>query len=393
MHILVLDTIHGGEDIAEALRQRGDTVDAVDVYRGTGVPESVAASRRYDLVIAPVHLIPSYPLLAKSPVKTHHEMVRELVFPPRISVEITGARGKTTTAFALAHLMTDLGCGILHTSSGTFRMPDRELLWRKSITPASVIAASASAQKLGAEWLIAEESVGVVGFGTLSILTSGDDYPIAGGTKSALAEKCRSLGACRKVLVPRGAPVQNGWQVIDDLVSVTDDVLSFDGGEVRNPLLTLAGYRSALSAAAAAGLLLGLPVEKLAEFSALPGRMCLSENCGVPILDNANSGTNADNTIEAAAYLRRLHPGKPVVLVIGMEHHAVCEGFPVSEIRRAVSLVSPAHLVIISGSDECSDQFPDADTICTTLSAATDSALDIAKTSGGSVLLAAKTWR
>ena len=107
MHVLVLDTIHGGEDIAEALRQRGDTVDAVDVYRGTGVPESVAASRRYDLVTAPVHLIPSHPLLAKSPVKTHHEMVRELVVPPRISVEITGARGKTTTAFALAHLMTD----------------------------------------------------------------------------------------------------------------------------------------------------------------------------------------------------------------------------------------------------------------------------------------------
>ncbi|HJK68525.1 MAG TPA: coenzyme F430 synthase, partial [Methanocorpusculum sp.] len=162
---------------------------------------------------------------------------------------------------------------------------------------------------------------------------------------------------------------------------------------VRNSLLTLAGYRSALSAAAAAGLLLGLPVEKLAEFSALPGRMCLSENCGVPILDNANSGTNADNTIEAAAYLRRQHPEKPVVLVIGMEHHAVCEGFPVNEIRRAVSLVSPAHLVIISGSDGYADQFPDADTICTTLSAATDSALDLAKTSGGSVLLAAKTWR
>ncbi|HJK22106.1 MAG TPA: coenzyme F430 synthase, partial [Methanocorpusculum sp.] len=226
MHVLVLDTIHGGEDIAEALRQRGDTVDAVDVYRGTGVPESVAASRRYDLVTAPVHLIPSHPLLAKSPVKTHHEMVRELVVPPRISVEITGARGKTTTAFALAHLMTDLGCGILHTSSGTFRMPDRELLWRKSITPASVIAASASAQKFGAEWLIAEESVGVAGFGTLGILTSGDDYPIAGGTKSALAEKCRSLAACRTVLVPRGVPMQNGWHVIDDLVSVTDDVLS-----------------------------------------------------------------------------------------------------------------------------------------------------------------------
>lgn len=393
MRILVLDTIHGGADIAAALQQRGDTVDAVDVYRGTGVPEQTAASRSYDLVTAPVHLTPSYPLLAKAPVKTHHEMVRELVVPPRISVEITGARGKTTTAFALAHLMTGTGCGILHTSSGTFRMPESGLLWRKSITPASVIAACTAARNCGAAWLIAEESVGVAGFGTLGILTSADDYAIAGGSKSALQEKCRSLAACRTVLVPRGVPVQNGWQIIEDLVRVEDDVLSFDGGEVTNPLLTLAGYRAALSAAAAAGLLLGQPVEKLADFSALPGRMHLSEKNGVPFLDNANSGTNADTTIEAAAYLRRMRPGRQIVLVIGMEHHAVCEGFPVSEIRRAVSAVRPAHLVIIAETDDCAGQFPDADAVCTTLSEASAAAADLAKHTGGSVLLAAKTWR
>ncbi|MDR0980996.1 MAG: coenzyme F430 synthase [Methanocalculaceae archaeon] len=393
MRILVLDTIHGGADIAAALQQRGDTVDAVDVYRGTGVLEQTAADRSYDLVTAPVHLNPSHPLLAKAPVKTHHEMVRELIVPPRISVEITGARGKTTTAFALAHLMTGTGCGILHTSSGTFRMPETKLLWRKSITPASVIAACTAARNCGASWLIAEESVGVAGFGTLGILTSADDYSIAGGTKSALAEKCRSLAACRTVLVPRGVPVQNGWQIIEDLVSVENDVLSFDGGEVTNPLLTLAGYRAALSAAAAAGLLLGLPVEKLSEFSALAGRMHLSGENGVPVLDNANSGTNADNTIEAAAYLRRMCPGRQIVLVIGMEHHAVCEGFPAHEMHRAISAVRPAQLVIISGADDCAGQFPDADAVCTTLSAAAAAAADLAGKTGGSVLLAAKTWR
>ncbi|MCQ2356680.1 MAG: coenzyme F430 synthase [Methanocorpusculum sp.] len=393
MRILVLDTIHGGADIAAALQQRGDTVDAVDVYRGTGVPEQTAAARSYDLVTAPVHLIPSYPLLAKAPVKTHHEMVRELVVPPRISVEITGARGKTTTAFALAHLMTGTGHGILHTSSGTFRMPESELLWRKSITPASVIAACTAARNCGAVWLIAEESVGVAGFGTLGILTSADDYSIAGGTKSALLEKCRSLAACRTVLVPRGVPVQNGWQVIEDMVSVTGDVLSFDGGEVTNPLLTLAGYRATLSAAAAAGLLLGLPVEKLAKFSAPAGRMQLSEKNGVPFLDNANSGTNADNTIEAAAYLRRMYPDRQIVLVIGMEHHAVCERFPVPEIHRAVSAVHPAHLVIIAETGDYACLFPDADAVCTSLSEASAAAADLAKNTGGSVLLATKTWR
>ena len=34
MHILVLDTIHGGKAISDAFAARGDEVDLVDVYRG-----------------------------------------------------------------------------------------------------------------------------------------------------------------------------------------------------------------------------------------------------------------------------------------------------------------------------------------------------------------------
>lgn len=391
MRVLVLDTIHGGEDIAAALRLRGDTADAVDVYRGTGFPASAAETAEYDLVTAPVHMNPSYPLLGKALVLTHHEMVRELAISPQMCVEITGARGKTTTAFALAHLMH--GCGILHTSSGTYRYPERELLWKKSITPASVIKAADAARACGAAWLVAEESVGVTGIGTLGILTSADDYRIAGGTKSALAEKCRSLAACSRVLVPRGVPVRDGWQVIEDLVSVSGKVLCWDGGETENPLLTLAGYRAALSAAAAAGLLLGLSPRRLVDFSALPGRMCLSEENGVPVLDNANSGTNAANTIEAAAYLRRMRPGLPIVLVIGMEHHAVCEGFSAEEICRAVVVTAPEYLVLIGehGGDAAGDT--DADVVAGTLAYARRAANAIAKKIGGCVLLAVKTWR
>ncbi|HJK02275.1 MAG TPA: coenzyme F430 synthase [Methanocorpusculum sp.] len=394
MRLLVLDTIHGGKDIAKALQMRGNIVDAIDVYRGTWIPEKIVSSCNYDLVIAPVHLHPSYPLLKKAPVKTHHEIVRELITPPRISIEITGARGKTTTAFALAHLMNEIGKGILHTSNGTFQMPEAKFLWKKSITPASVIAASTIAQKNGNIWLIAEESIGVVGFGTLGILTSSRDYTIAGGTKSALQEKYRSLSACSTVLVPRGIPLQNNnWYVIEDLVSVTDEILFFDGGRITNPLLTLPGYKTALSAAAAAGVLLGLNVEKLAEFSAPAGRMSLSNKNGVPLLDNANSGTNADNTIEAAAYLRKMYPNRPLVLVIGMEYHAVCEGFPLSEIHRAISAIKPAHCVIIAGASTDFCQFQEIERVYTTLAEASDIAIDLAKKIEGSVLIAAKTWR
>ena len=146
------------------------------------------------------------------------------------------------------------------------------------------------------------------GIGTLGIMTSADDYPIAAGKRSALAAKLESLAKCKTVLVPRGVPGQDGWHVIDDLVSVEGDVLSWDGGSFKNPLLELAGYREPLKCAAAAGLLLGLDPARLAGFTAIEGRMQYYLEDGVPFLDNANSGTTKATTLDAAAYLRRLVP-------------------------------------------------------------------------------------
>ena len=128
MRILVLDTIHGGKQISRAFAARGDAVDLVDVYRGeTAVDVKTALSRTYDLIVAPVHLDPDHPLLkhATVPVISHHEAVRQLLGDdiPRPMIEITGARGKTTTAHALASLLP--GKGILHTSNGTFRFPEK----------------------------------------------------------------------------------------------------------------------------------------------------------------------------------------------------------------------------------------------------------------------------
>lgn len=390
MRVLVLDTIHGGAVLADALRSRGDTVDAVDVYRSSAFPAELAAEKTYDLTTAPVHLDPAYPLLRKTPVCTHHELAGQLVTPPPLSVEITGTRGKTTTAFAVAHLLA--GSGVLHTSSGTFLYPSRNLLFKKSITPASVIPVAAEAARHHAAWLIAEESAGVCGFGTLGILTSADDYPIAAGKRSALAAKLESLRRCTSVLVPDGVPKEPGWHAVGDLVSVRGNTLFWDGGELQSPLLTLAGYRAALSTAAAAGLLLGLPVAGLSSFEALPGRMHLSVSGGIPVLDNAGSGTNADNAIEAAAYLRRQHPSREIVLVIGMEEHAVCEGFPPNEIVRAARVIAPGRLILISGADEAGVSCP-ADAVCRTLAAAKETAFGYAKDIHGSILLAVKTWR
>ncbi|MFA5221610.1 MAG: coenzyme F430 synthase, partial [Methanoregula sp.] len=114
MNILVLDTIHGGADIAAAYERAGHSVDAVDIYRKTTPDEeSHARTRSYDMIVAPVHMDPVHPLLAHRtcPIVTHHEAVRSLLGNnmPALMVEITGSRGKTTTAHALAHLLPKNG--------------------------------------------------------------------------------------------------------------------------------------------------------------------------------------------------------------------------------------------------------------------------------------------
>jgi UDP-N-acetylmuramoylalanine-D-glutamate ligase len=162
MHILVLDTIHGGKLIAEAYSVQGANVDCVDVYRGKSAMDvKNTQSQDYDLVVAPVHLDPDHPLIkfATAPVISHHEAIRRLLGKnlPDPMVEITGAWGKTTTAHALASLMR--GPGILHTSTGTYRFPETELISRSSITPGSVLAAVRMALEING-WLIVEESLG-----------------------------------------------------------------------------------------------------------------------------------------------------------------------------------------------------------------------------------------
>ncbi|HMA05349.1 MAG TPA: coenzyme F430 synthase, partial [Methanomicrobiales archaeon] len=114
MEILVLDTIHGGTELAAELERSGHRVDTVDVYRGErGISPDDARERRYDLLVAPVHLDPDYPLLSavQAPRITHHLAVRMLLSgkAPRPMIEVTGARGKTTTAHAIAHGMGGTG--------------------------------------------------------------------------------------------------------------------------------------------------------------------------------------------------------------------------------------------------------------------------------------------
>jgi UDP-N-acetylmuramyl pentapeptide synthase len=404
MHILVLDIIHGGKVIGEAFAAAGHTVDMVDVYRGTtpGAYKN-AENRDYDLIVSPVHLDPDHPLLKKTgTIITHHEAVRLLLEDrvPSLMIEITGSRGKTTTAHALASILP--GKGVLHTSTGTYSYPGKTLLWKKSITPASVLSAVNYAREMGG-WLVAEESLGVTGAGNLAIITSDEDYSFASGKKSALAEKLASAQHAKQLLVTEGITTNHRRGIhVEDVVHCEDmkcDVVR-DGMKfpMTNPLFILPPYRSALKLAAAAAVILRIDPAPLSTFAALPGRMSVQHVRDLIIVDNANSGTNVATTLCAARYARHCAKMNELILVIGTVEGdgAVCEGFSAEQIKYAISRVHPDNVIWVGkfpepGTDLHCELAPGIDSVCATLKEGQD--LAIRKAKKGSIVLSVKTWR
>jgi hypothetical protein len=408
MRILVLDTIHGGCEIGEAFTRAGHTVDMVDVYRGT-TPDTAerVAQETYDLIVAPVHLDPAHPLLAgrsgSEPVISHHEAVRQLLdgHVPHPMIEITGAQGKTTTAYALAHLLP--GPGVQHTSTGTYAMPGGTLLFKKSITPASMLAAAEKAVSL-CGWLVAEESLGVTGAGDLAIITSPSDYRCAAGKKSALAEKMASARKSRRLLLAPGIPAVAHADAVqlDDAARVSGTTCTITLGDrtstFTSPLLALSWYRVPLALAGTAAVMLGYDPAPLSTFTGVAGRMSVKKYNNVLVIDNANSGTTAGTTIEAARYARACAGSPEITLVIGSVKGdgAVCEGFPHDQIRSAIGTIRPRLVIWVGDPPEPAGEpgasFPwKIDAVCPTLEKAERRALE--KTTTGAIVLAVKTWR
>ena len=286
---------------------------------------------------------------------------------------------KTTTAHARLVLP---GPGILHTSTGTYRYPERSASEAEH-PPASLIPAAHEARRIGG-WLIAEESLGVTGAGDVAVLTSPEDYPVAAGRKHAITEKCRQLARARIVVLPPGIDLAGRTVAAGDIVSFDGAVCRYAWGRItgtfENPLCTLEGYRTPLALAAATACVLGIDPAPLAGFAALPGRMASRREGNLLIVDNANSGTNVETTVEAARYARALAGNGALTLVIGEEARAICEGFSPEDIARAVSAVGPTATVYVGEGHEAA-----------TLDEGLTQARNI--TPSGAIVLAVKTWR
>lgn len=399
MNILVVDTIHGGTEISRHLLLQGHLVDTVDVYReGGSISVDEALTRTYDIVTAPVHLSPDHPLMhMTAEYRTHHQMTPFCLGKarPQFTVEITGARGKTTTAHALASVLP--GDGILLSSIGITKYPSHTVVGRKSITPASTIdAATMAIASCG--WLIAEESLGVSGMGTLGILTSEEDYLCAGGKKHAAEIKKEMLLSCDTILTAPGISWENDRIIhAEDIVSCEGAVCSWaynrGEGSFTNTLLHLTAYRNALQTAAAAACILGYAPDPLTAFTALPGRLHATPDGSSVVIDDANSGTSQKTAIEAVRYGRTILPESPVTLVIGAEAENICEGFSLADIKQVIETTDPDSVILVGSAypDDAESRLSHPCVHLSTLAEGEEHAKT--QSQAGVIVLAVKTWR
>jgi hypothetical protein len=233
----------------------------------------------------------------------------------------------------------------------------------------------------------------------MAVLTSGEDYRIAAGKRSALAVKLESLRDAPVAVVPPGFRFDHPHLVdAGEWVTWEGDRCTYNGngirGEFRNPLGRLPAYRTPISLATAALCALGKDPGALAGFSGVEGRLSTEEKDGVFIVDNSNSGTSAETTEAAASYAREISGGGWLTLVIGEEDRTVCEGFPPGAIVTSIRRIHPDRLVLVGerGRGVRPEGFGRRVTYADTLETARRLALRDTP-DGGAVVLSVKTWR
>ena len=203
---IVLDINHGGDILASILKNRGYSVIAYDIYntrkdkknklleKDIKVITSVDRDYRDYTIAHPIHCPDHFnSFISNNPKLTHHELVKLLFeenYPKNNIIEITGSKGKTTTSFIVAYLLSFDEDTYLNSSRGFEKLGKGEpklIDYKNSISPgytAEVLS------KVNENPCVLEESLGVCGVGGISILTSTSPiYEIKGGNGNSLEAK------------------------------------------------------------------------------------------------------------------------------------------------------------------------------------------------------------
>ena len=206
MKVLILDMTHGGAILAERFVKRGDEVTCADVYhiatdelkketqaKGAGVFDQVPEDD-YDLLVAPMHC-PEQMFIGEATFRERMSFSRAVnLFVDRRSfrIEVTGVKGKTSTCYILAHILSAAGKKVyLHSSRGDGPWKNgHEIQCLRSIAPVSIL----DLPDEGYDCIISEVSLGGSGKADIAVITNLiEDYGIAKDTRKASVAKAEVL--------------------------------------------------------------------------------------------------------------------------------------------------------------------------------------------------------
>ncbi len=391
--IAVLDLTHGGAVIARKLTKIAGSVTGVDVYRTLG-PESLNELENegiktstepldpldFDIIIAPVHLDPCYPMLAGAatrniPIISHHQAVGQILstydLTNKILIELTGTKAKTSTAILLADILSMKKKVISHTSRGLEDRSTGKIIKKGlSITPASILTAldAVNDARIDFDVFIAEVSIGGTGYADIGIITTiANDYKIANNTKLASDAKRRMIldakpasklvvnndalrffGACRRDIevISFTDSVNASCNVYyEDLDKKGGTIAYFLGKEhgkihiMETADYDITSYKTAFVCATAAALALDIDSDTIERaflgFKGAQGRMTKKSVDGRTLIDNSNSGMDIRTAQKALKYAQE-DRGK-IVMVLGEEAKEVCEGLDPAGVERFIN--------------------------------------------------------
>ncbi|MHA1378823.1 MAG: coenzyme F430 synthase [Candidatus Helarchaeota archaeon] len=207
MRFVIVDMTHGGKILAKELKIMGNVI-GIDIYNTINADEkrdlknkkiliknnlSEISLNNKDIVIAPVHCDPKFLSKAiekKIPIFTFHKIVGNLLRSELLNkfiVEITGTRGKTTTALVLANFLSyekDVLC--LSSRGLELFKSGRSTCLNKDIEIAPPYLLKVKEYLTEFEIAVFEISLGGTGLADIGVITNIiEDYPIANSTQVA----------------------------------------------------------------------------------------------------------------------------------------------------------------------------------------------------------------
>lgn len=382
MKVLVMDATHGGLTIALEYRRKGAEVTLVDCYRTGGKDlerkaanagihfENRTPENFFDLVVAPIHCPDQFLEGARWRRKiTTHEAVGKLCSFDAKIIEVTGTKGKTSTAHLIADLLRAKKNRVLLLSSSgivLYKGDEKKIIKEEvSIAPTSILEIA----RMGIEFDIGvfEVSLGGTGLADIGVITTiGDNYLIARGTKRAFDGKVQMARAAKRTLVIREEErdlwvphVRNNIKILTfgnggDVEATIDQPLRL-GETARMKIILKRGdcmsvdlpgnfvapaYLSAFSAAVTVALDFGYGLNEIKKsfesFEGVPGRGEVKKEDDRWIIRDRNPGVSAGSVRYLVESLKRYYRLKRIGVIIEPVSKRVCEKLDLGELEKVI---------------------------------------------------------